>query len=212
MTLTTSQNEKVNEAPELNDVVEVPESAEEQESSGGIRWTSMAIWAVVIGVLLMAGWGLLNSTAPRPEVGQPAPEFDLEFFNGYEWQDQPTASLSDMSGKVVVLNFWASWCVECRYEADVLENGAQKFAADDVVFLGVAYADVEPNSLAYMEEFNVSYPHAPDLGTDISDMFEITGVPETFIIGPDGTIAHVHIGPIDQTTLDGVISQLLEEG
>jgi cytochrome c biogenesis protein CcmG/thiol:disulfide interchange protein DsbE len=170
------------------------------------------MWAVVIGVLALLGWGLLNSTAPRPEVGELAPDFKLEFFEGYEWEGKTAARLADMKGRVVVLNFWASWCVECRYEADVLENAARKYADDGVIFLGVAYADVEPKSLAYMKEFNVSYPHAPDLGTDISQAYEITGVPETFVIGPDGKIAYFQVAPITQATLEEVIDSLLEEG
>lgn len=177
-----------------------------------VRWTAVAMWAVALGVLALLGWGLIQANAPRPEVGEVAPPFTVEFFTGYEWQGQPTVSLDDLKGKVVVLNFWASWCVECRYEADVLENASRQYAPDEVVFLGVAYADVEPNSLAYMQEFGVSYPHAPDLGTRISNSYEITGVPETFVIGPDGKIVYVHIGPINQATLNRVIAQAMEGG
>ena len=176
-------------------------------SIGGI-----IMWAVIIGLLGMLGWGLLNSTAPRPEVGQPAPDFDMEFFNGYEWEGKSTAKLSDMTGKVVVINFWASWCVECKVEGDDIEQSWRKYAADDVVFLGIAYADVEPKSIEYMKEFDITYPNAPDLGTDIADSYEITGVPETFIIDQTGEIAHVQIGPVNDATLDSIISQLLAEG
>ena len=116
-----------------------------------------------------------------------------------------------MRGKPVVLNFWASWCVECRYETDVLEEAWLKYREDGVVFLGVAYADVEPNSIAYMQEFGVTFPHAPDLGTDISQDYEITGVPETFFIDKDGVIRHVQIGAVDQQMLDTLIPQMLAD-
>lgn len=177
-----------------------------------IRWTTVALWAAVIALLALLGWGLMRTNATRPEAGQPAPQFDVEFFDGYEWDNRSVADLEDMRGKVVVLNFWASWCIECRLEADLIEQTWQKFKNDDVLFLGVAYSDVEPKSIAYLEEFGITYPNAPDLGTDISDMYEITGVPETFFIGKDGTIEHVQIGPLKQATLDGVIQQLLQEG
>ena len=170
------------------------------------------MWVGVIGLLGLLGWGLINSTAPRPEVGQPAPDYDMEFFSGYEWDGKSTAKLSDMEGKVVVMNFWAAWCVECKVEADDLEQVWRKYADDDVVFVGIAWADVEPNSLAYMKEFGITYPNAPDLGTDIGDQYEITGVPETFIIDKTGEIAHVQIGPIQENMLDSIISQLLAEG
>lgn len=175
-------------------------------------WMTIGIWVGVFALLALTGWGLLQANATRPEAGQPAPDFDVEFFTGYEWENRPVANLSDLRGKVVVLNFWASWCVECRLEADMIENTWRKYADQDVVFLGVAYADVEPKSIEYLSEFNITYPNAPDLGTDIADMYEITGVPETFFIGKDGTIAHVQIGPLNQTTMDRVLTQLIAEG
>jgi len=185
-------------------------TAQDEESKPrGIRWGMVALWGAVITLLVLLGWGLVRTNATRPEAGEAAPDFDVEFFNGFEWEGQPVANLSDMHGKVVVINFWASWCVECRLEADLIEDTWRKYEDQDVVFLGVAYSDVEPNAIAYLDEFNITYPNAPDLGTDISDMYEITGVPETFFVDKEGTIRHVQIGPLNQQTMDGVIQQLL---
>jgi cytochrome c biogenesis protein CcmG/thiol:disulfide interchange protein DsbE len=196
----------------MNETISTPTPAEEPAPAQkkSIRLTTVLLWAAIIGLLALLGWGLVNVNASRPEAGSQAPDFTVEFFNGYEWEGRPTATLQDMAGKVVVLNFWASWCVECRYETDALEQAWQRYK-DDAVFLGVAYADVEPNSLAYMKEFGVTFPHAPDLGTDISQTYEITGVPETFFIGKDGTIAHVQIGPLNEATLDSIIGELLAQ-
>jgi len=195
----------------MSDIPQTSSEVEENEPKK-VRWTTVALWAAVIGLLALLGWGLVRTNATRPEAGQPAPHFDVEFFNGYEWEDKQVSDLEDMAGNVIVLNFWASWCVECRLEADLIEDTWRKYADDDVVFLGVAYADVEPNSISYLDEFGITYPNAPDLGTDISDTYEITGVPETFFIGKDGTIEHVQIGPLNQTTMDTVIQKLLREG
>lgn len=184
----------------------------EQPQKSSHKLTSIVVWTVVLGLLAILGWALLNSTAPRPEAGQMAPKFALEFFDGYEWQGKTAASLDDMQGQIVVLNFWASWCVECRIETKELEAAWQKYRDQGVVFIAVAYADVEPKSIAYMEEFAVTFPHAPDLGTRISNSYEITGVPETFIIDQNGEIAYVQIGPIKGSTLDTVIGQLLADG
>lgn len=169
------------------------------------------MWLAIALILGLSGWGLANSSRVRPEAGQTAPDFDMQFFNGYEWESATEATLADMRGKVVVLNFWASWCVECRVEADLLEQRWQQYRDQGVVFLGIAYVDAEPNSLAYLQEFNVTYPNAPDLGTDIAQNYEITGVPETFFIGRDGQIAHVQIGPVSERVLDTVIGQLIQE-
>lgn len=175
------------------------------------RWSMIALWVAVIAILAVLAWGLINTNATRPEVGQTAPDFDVEFFDGYGWENRNVANLAEMRGRPVVLNFWASWCVECRYETDLLEQAWQQYRDDGVVFLGVAYADVEPNSIAYMEEFGVTFPHAPDLGTDISQEYEITGVPETFFIDRNGVIRHVQIGPVSQQMLDELMPQLLAE-
>ena len=175
-----------------------------------LRWSNILLWATVISLLALIGWGLINSTKPRPEAGQVAPDFELSFYNGYEWQNLSQSSLADMRGNIVVLNFWASWCSPCRMEADLLENAWQKYRDQGVIFLGVAYADAEPKSLAFLEEFNISYPNAPDLGSAISADYEITGVPETFFIDKEGNITHVQIVPLDQITLEGTIDQLLD--
>lgn len=166
---------------------------------------------LVLGLLALLGWGLVNTNHTRPIVGSQAPEFSVHYYDGYHWQNESTAALSDFEGKVIVLNFWASWCVECRYEADLLEQAWKDYKDSDVVFLGVAYVDVEPKSREYLEEFNITYPNAPDLRSLISKAYEITGVPETFIIDQQGQIAYVEIGPISAPTLYGQLNQLVEE-
>ncbi|MCP5095904.1 MAG: TlpA family protein disulfide reductase [Chloroflexi bacterium] len=180
-----------------------------EAKTGSIRWTTVLIGAVLVAFIAMLGWGLVDSTAPRPEAGELAPKFDMEFFSGYEWDGKTAATLEDMQGKIVVVNFWASWCVECRVESDLFEQTWQKYRDQDVVFVGIAYADVEPNSIEYMEEFGLTYPHAPDLGTSISADYEITGVPETFFIDETGEIVHVIIGPVSSSTMEDVLTQML---
>ncbi len=201
----------------MTDTIQTPSQPEElpqsgdRKSAGRFRLPVILMWVGIISLLALLGWGLMRTNATRPEAGQPAPDLSVEFFNGYEWENKPAADLQDMAGKVVVLNFWASWCVECRLEAELIEQTWRQYAADDVVFLGVAYSDVEPNSIKYLKEFDITYPNAPDLGTDISDDYEITGVPETFFIDKNGEIAHVQIGPLNPQVMNSVINQLLTE-
>lgn len=180
-----------------------------QSTRPPLRWSNILLWTAVIALLALVGWGLINSSKPRPEAGQVAPDFALSFYDGYEWQDLNQSSLSDMQGHVIVLNFWASWCTPCRMEADLLEASWLKYRDQGVIFLGVTYADVEPNALDFLQEFSISYPNAPDLRSAISADYEITGVPETFFIDKEGNIAYVHIVPLDEATLDGTIDQLL---
>jgi cytochrome c biogenesis protein CcmG/thiol:disulfide interchange protein DsbE len=187
----------------------LPSTTSAPPAPKSIRWTTIAIWVGVIGLLALLGWGLLKTNAERPDAT--APDFEMQFFNGYEWEGNPAAHLSDFGGQVVVLNFWASWCAECRIEADLLEQTWREYADKGVVFLGVAYVDVEPKSIAYMEEFGITYPNAPDLRSSISSKYEITGVPETFFIGKDGKVAHIQVGPVNEVMLTGLLDQLLGE-
>ena len=176
------------------------------------RWSSLLLWVFVIGLLGFLGWGLVQTNKTRPEVGQTAPEFEVTFLDGYNWEGRSVANLDDFKGKIIVLNFWASWCVECRVEAEAFEASWQKYRDSGVIFLGVAHVDIEPKSIEYLKEFNISYPNALDYGDRISSDYQITGVPETFIIDTTGQVHYVQIGPIREATLNGTIEQLLAQG
>jgi cytochrome c biogenesis protein CcmG/thiol:disulfide interchange protein DsbE len=188
------------------------EHTQETPPKKRVSATAVTIWAVVLAILGLSAYGLVKTTTARPEPGQKAPEFTMKFYEEYTWQGAETAALSDMRGQIVVLNFWASWCAPCRVEADLLEQTWRKYADQGVIFLGIAYSDVEPNALAYLEEFNITYPNAPDLRTAISEDYDITGVPETFFIDREGVIYEFHFGPIDAMKLTAVIEQMLAKG
>jgi cytochrome c biogenesis protein CcmG/thiol:disulfide interchange protein DsbE len=182
-----------------------------KEQKGRRTGSRYLIWAGVVALLGLLGWGLLKAGETRPEAGDVAPAFAVELFDGYGWDGREAASLGDMQGKVVVLNFWASWCVECRVEAELLEQTWRRYRDQGVVFLGVAYVDAEHKSLAYLEEFDITYPNGADLGSSISNAYKITGVPETFFIGKDGTVSRYVLGPVNETVLVGEIETLLAQ-
>jgi len=154
-----------------------------------IQWGFVVVWIAVLGLLGLVAFKLLQVQQGPVGVGTKAPEFTLTTFNG----DQ--IDLSDLQGKVVVLNFWASWCKPCEQEARELEQAYQRYKDEGVAFLGVDYVDTEKEALAYLDRFGITYPNGPDLGTRISQAYRIRGVPETYIIGPEGEIAVVKIGP-----------------
>lgn len=191
------------EQSELNNSAETVESKPRRP-----RWVYV-VWAGVAALILFLGYGLLNATETRPEVGKQAPDFAMTFFDGYEWGDYQAANLSDLQGKVVVLNFWASWCGPCEDEAAVLENGWRAWQNDDVVLLGIAYSDIDTDAVEFMERFGITYPNAPDLRLDASDKYRITGVPETFFIDKDGSIAYVQPGPLTTSQLDSILQEIL---
>lgn len=175
------------------------------QPAGGPRWGRILAWVGLLALLGIVGIGLIRAQEGPVGPGQRAPDFVLTTFDG------DIISSSDLEGKVVVLNFWASWCKPCEGEAADLEAAWRTYQSrEDVVFLGVDYVDTEPEARVYLEKFDITYPNGPDLRTSISQAFRIRGVPETYIIDQDGVLAHAQIGPFTSLAqIQSVIVPLL---
>ncbi|MBU2610095.1 MAG: TlpA family protein disulfide reductase, partial [Chloroflexi bacterium] len=121
-------------------------------------------------------------------------------------------SLSELRGKVVVVNIWASWCKPCEQEAPDLEAAWRIYQpAGEVIFLGVNYVDTGPEARSYLAKFDITYPNGPDLGTRISQALNRRmGVPETYIIDQQGILRFIKIGPFASVAeIQAAISPLL---
>lgn len=158
----------------------------------------------LVGFIGLLGWGLYQVQKQPLEKGL-APDFTLKSF------DDRTYTLSQLKGQVVIINFWASWCPPCREEAAYLEHTWRKYKDQGVIFIGVDYADATKPALAYIKEFDITYFNGPDLGTRISQQYNIKGVPETYYVAKDGTLRGNHIGPLKEPELDNKIDELLAE-
>ncbi len=175
-------------------------------------WVQIVVWIGLLGLLGLLAAGLLKAKNPILAVGSPVPDFSLTLFSGYEYSNSLQVKLSEFKGRVVVVNFWASWCQPCRTEAAELETAWRSYAdKGQVVFLGVDYVDTEPEARAYMSEFNLTYPNGPDLGTRISQIFNRNlGVPETYLIDPEGILRFIQIGPFQSVAeIQSIIDPLL---
>jgi len=106
-------------------------------------------------------------------------------------------SLAAYRGKVVVLNFWASWCVDCKLEAKTLHDEAARWKGKDVVFVGVDSTDSDSAASRYIKRYGMNYPVVRDVNGDLGTKFGVTGFPETFIVDKQGDIVPPHVdGPI----------------
>ena len=119
-------------------------------------------------------------------------------------------SLASYRGKVVVVNFWASWCVDCKLEAHALATAERRWSGKNVVFLGVDGQDLGSAAKSYMRRYDVSYPVARDINGTAYKTWGVTGFPETFFVTPAGQVVPPHFdGPVTVADLNAAIKQAL---
>jgi cytochrome c biogenesis protein CcmG, thiol:disulfide interchange protein DsbE len=185
----------------LNELEPTPTDAAKR----GIGMGGMVLLVGVVAVAAVFGLALIDRNAGQPTSG-PAPDFTLTTLDGQD------VRLSDLRGQVVVINFWASWCVPCRDEAPALQAVWERYRDRGVVLLGVAWTDTERNARAFIDEFSQNYPNGLDLGTRIGELYGITGVPETFVIDQQGQVVGFYPIALQQDQLAAVIESVLAGG
>ncbi len=164
--------------------------SQEKEKRKLPGWVAGLAFLLLVAFLMLIGLGLRRAQSGPITIGQKVPAFSLTSFEGN------TFDTGEYSGKVIVVNFWASWCKPCEQEAAEMEAAWQYYKpGGEVIFLGVDYVDTEPEALGFLNKFGITYPNGPDMRTKISQMFRIQGVPETYIIDREGRLAYVKKGP-----------------
>jgi cytochrome c-type biogenesis protein CcmF len=184
------------------------------------RWVTGIVLAALLAGAAWAMWGAPTGIdrglsggagARRPGVGQAAPDFRLSLLDG------TSLALSDLTGKITVLNFWAPWCPSCKDNLPLLVDVWWEYREQDVVVIGVAYDTEMAAVVEAIAAYDIAYPIGLDGGDRggqrhrISRAYGITGVPETFIIDADGIVTYMHIGPIASEQLIPELEALLGE-
>jgi cytochrome c biogenesis protein CcmG/thiol:disulfide interchange protein DsbE len=161
---------------------------------------------LVLVVVLLGAWaasgGLLT---PAVRVGDRAPAFALADLDGEPVQ------LADYEGQVVLVNFWASWCVECIDEFPLLQEALETHADEGLAVIGIVYRDRSEAARAFADRFDASWPMAMDPGEAVAGAFGVFGPPESWIVDRDGRVASRQIGPYDAETIEAELERVLAE-
>ena len=173
----------------------------------------IAVLAVVAALSALFVFGLLRGSPdrdiPSNLVGRPLPSFELPLYERYVTEFGPTLSVGPSGGLPMVINFWASWCGPCYAEAPHLQAAAQRYAGE-VAFVGIQTQDRGNRAAgrSFVNQFDFTFPNVIDDDSRVSIAFGLYGVPETFFVHADGTVASKHAGPVDTAMLDERIAGL----
>jgi cytochrome c biogenesis protein CcmG/thiol:disulfide interchange protein DsbE len=171
------------------------------------RRTLIAVFVAVAFVGLLA-YGLIAKGTSGPEVGSEAPEGTF-----VSLEDGSEASLEDFRGRWVLVNFWASWCEPCKVESPALEKLQQRYGDEEFTVLGIATRDNSDDSREFVREYGLTYPQFRDGDGSLARAWGTTGVPESFLVDPEGRVRASYPGAVDEKLIESeFVSVLKQEG
>jgi peroxiredoxin len=150
--------------------------------------------------------GPTATPAPAPVVGAPAPDFVLSDLSGN------LVKLSDLKGKAVLINFWATWCGPCRAEMPAIEDRYKTFKGSDFVVLAVNVDEPAELVQPYVGELGLTFPILLDTGGSITNLYRVLGFPTSFFVDRDGYIVVQHTGPMFEKQIDDYLTKVSVSG
>ena len=164
---------------------------------------------LVLGLIVVSCIFLLTVTRSRTPTSQPAPDFLLPDLNGQ------VVRLSQLKGKVVLLNVWTTWCPPCRKEMPTMETLYRRLKSGDFLMLAVSQdVDGRNTVIPYLREGGFTFPVLLDVQGEVGRKYGVTGYPETFIIDRQGNVVYHHIGYNDwsQPAVETALRRLSDQG
>jgi cytochrome c biogenesis protein CcmG/thiol:disulfide interchange protein DsbE len=173
---------------------------------------------VLVGVGAIALWAFLLRPSPNPRITASGPDLGvaevsvpLPRLEGETIPDGDRFGPEDHEGRVLVVNFWATWCAPCRVEQPDLQRVWERYRSRGVVFVGVNYRDTTPAALDWIRDFGVTYPSLEDPAGSYADDFGFLGMPDTYVVDGGGTIRYAITGPTTEEQLSALLDELLAE-
>lgn len=169
-----------------------------------MRLRSVIAVFLAVAVVAFLVFGLLSKGNSRLALGATAPSPELPKL------DEPgNGSLKEYRGKWVLVNFWASWCVPCRNEAPTLTKFQGEHAGRNFTVVGIDTQDISDDGTKFAKEYGIDYPLLHDGNGDVGHEFGTTGVPENYLLEPNGKLAWAEYGPVDARILEEHVAPLL---
>jgi cytochrome c biogenesis protein CcmG, thiol:disulfide interchange protein DsbE len=176
--------------------------------TGWVFWLTIAagVAVMIFGIVFVRRIGSDITLAATPLADKPVPDVAIPYLDS-----DGEFRLTDFAGDIVVVNFWSSWCTNCRVEHEALLQAASAYADLGVDFVGVAYLDRKPDSLSFLDEMGRGDPYiyGYDEGSSVAVEFGVVGLPETFFVDNKGIVRAKVSGPVSvgllQQTLDALL-------
>jgi cytochrome c biogenesis protein CcmG, thiol:disulfide interchange protein DsbE len=166
---------------------------------------AFAVFFAVLAVIGLLGYGLLNKDAEALEPGEKVPTTVLPKLDG-----EGHGSVADYRGSWVLVNVWASWCTPCRDESPALERFYRAQRGERFTILGIDTNDLSDDALSFVRKYGITYPQLRDGDGGFSqEELGTTGVPESFLVGPDGRLVLHRLGPVTTDYLNSNVAPYL---
>jgi cytochrome c biogenesis protein CcmG/thiol:disulfide interchange protein DsbE len=189
---------------------EARETSESEPKRGGkMVWAAIAaaIGFMLLAVIFASRFGGDPSISTSPLIGQPAPTAPVALLDG-----TGEISLADYPEDVIVVNYWASWCLSCRGEHPALLQAAADYQDEGVTFISINYQDTQRNAVAWLDDLGWSEEtvYAVDVGSTTAFAWGVLGIPETFFVDREGVVVGKVSGPVTYSLVARTLDQIIE--
>jgi thiol-disulfide isomerase/thioredoxin len=170
-----------------------------------IRWNILIVVVLVAGAAWTVASRVPGAQATRDQARRATPDVSLPTLDGR------TFNLAALRGKPVIVNFWATWCLPCRAELPAFEEVRRNHRDDELVIVGVDYAEPQDVVSKYVAEIGLTFPIALDEDGEVSELYRVEALPTTFFVGRDGNIRDMAIGgPMTKAAIESKVADLMK--